>query len=583
MINWLQQIIDIGTSNLERRADRMRVRTLNATCILGIVVPTINLLIALSSGFATPALIAIELSTSSFFVLAFYLNFRLKYYIASIMVTFVVYIACLSSFVETQGQVDHHWFLLVLAIYPFIVLYPREWMHFAFSMLFLVTFLLSFYIEFQQIKLLKESQINNANEVIYWVLALMTFHQSAWLYYIHQSNVDDILTSKEKAEENDRLKSAFLSNMSHEIRTPMNSIIGFTEYLSRDDFNENQKKQYAAIINDSCHQLLRVVNDILDISKIETNQMTIKENTTHLIELITSLYKSFEILAKNKNLNFSLQHNLTDTEKIVLVDAVKLRQILTNLLSNAIKYTDQGSVIFEVQQAKNNLLFMVKDTGIGIREDQQEVIFDRFQQIDNGIAIGTGTGLGLAISRGLTELMKGKLWVESEWRKGSTFYLNIPYRPVQKVLPKKVTSPSSIITGDNEILVKKVLIAEDEIFNFKLLEVILQQLGAEIIWVKNGQDAVNAVKKYPYFDLIFMDIKMPIMNGLDAIQIIKQTHPHIPIIAQSAFAFTDERERCLAVGCDHYLTKPIPKQELIDIFQRYAFSPTSVDKSSVNR
>lgn len=580
MINLLRQIIDIGTDNLERRADRMKVRTLNATCLLGIIVPLINLLVALNTKFASPELILIELSTSTFFFIALYLNYKQYYYLASISATFLVYFACIFSFIETQGQIDHQWFLLVLAIYPFIVLYPREWMSFAFSMLFLMTFLYCFSVDFKNIEEIEESKIQTANNVIYWVLALMTFHQSAWLYYIHKNSVEDVISAKEKAEENDRLKSAFLSNMSHEIRTPMNSIIGFSDYLSRGDLNEDQKKQYAVIINDSCHQLLQVVNDILDISKIETNQMTINDAPTHLIKLVTALYDSFEILTKEKKLNFYLKHNLVEEEAVIGVDEVKLRQILNNLLSNAIKYTNQGSVTFEVRKTKRHLLFIIEDTGSGIKETQQEAIFDRFQQVENEMAVGTG--LGLAISKGLAELMNGKIWVESEWQKGSTFYLEIPYHTIHNPITKESKPLALQIPIETPYSKQKVLIAEDETFNFKLLEVMLRQLGAEITWVKNGQDAVNAIQEGQDFDLIFMDIKMPVMDGLEAIRLIRQTHPRIPIIAQSAFAFTDEKERCLEVGCDHYLTKPIPKQELVDIFQKYALTPTNSEQSSMS-
>ncbi|MEM8523859.1 MAG: ATP-binding protein [Bacteroidota bacterium] len=577
MTNWIQQVIDIGTSSLERRADRMKVRTLNATCILGVVVPTINLIIALASGFATTELILIELATSSFFILAFFLNFRRQYYLASTLVTFVVYLACIFSFWETKGQIDHQWFLLVLAIYPFIVLYPKEWMHFAFSMFFLISFVVCYYIEFPETELIDPSKVHRANEVIYWVLAIMTFHQSIWLYYIHQSNVEDVLSAKEKAEENDRLKSAFLSNMSHEIRTPMNSIIGFSDYLSKDDLDEEQKKQYATIINDSCHQLLRVVNDILDISKIETNQMTINENSTNLIELANALYNNFEILTAKKGLDFQLQHNLKEDEAFVNVDELKLRQVLNNLLSNAIKYTETGYIIFEIQKSESDLLFVVKDTGIGIKEVQQEVIFDRFQQVENGIAVGTG--LGLAISKGLAELMNGEIWVESKWQQGSTFYFRIPYQLTRESITEKVEALFPGMPLKTDAQPKQVLIAEDEVFNFKLLEVVLQQLGAVITWVRNGKDAIEAIKENPNFDLIFMDIKMPVMDGLEATRIIKERFPHIPIIAQSAFAFTDERERCIAAGCSHYLTKPIPKQELVTVFQKYA--SVEIDSTSL--
>lgn len=568
MSNFILRIVNIGTHQLEMRADRLKVRTINVSCLFGILIPLINLLIPIFRGYVTIGMILIELSTIAVFLFAFYMNARQKHHFVSILITLLVYITCLLSFIETQGKVAHHWYLLVLAIYPFIVLYPKEWMNFAFAMLFLISFLVCVHIEFPNQGKLDDVQLETANNVIYWTLALMTLYQSVWLYYIHKSSLNDLRVAKEKAEEHDRLKSAFLANMSHELRTPMNSIVGFSEHINQDYTEEKEIKKYARIIHQSSQQLLGIVNDILDISKIETGQVETSEEPTNIIHLLDTLLQFFEISAKDKGLELTLHHQIDPQQAMVLCDPYKLRQILTNFLANAIKYTQKGQVDFGCKMSEGNLIFHVSDTGKGIAPQFHEQVFDHFWQVsDNSTA---GTGLGLAISKGFAKLMGGKVWVDSHLNEGAIFYLSIPHKASPMVTAPILQHKTSIMAEHQDLNIRKVLIAEDELFNFKIIEILFKKLGIGLVWAKNGQEAVEAVAENPNFDLVLMDIKMPVLDGLSAIKIIKDTHPDLPIIAQSAFAFMDEKAKCLEAGCDYYITKPIQKQELMDVLYQIA-------------
>ncbi|MEN0047378.1 MAG: ATP-binding protein [Bacteroidota bacterium] len=429
------------------------------------------------------------------------------------------------------------------------------------------------FLPFEALVELTTEQVAYINIFIRIAIASLALYFLLMLYYIHEvailnlkNSAKETLLAKEKAEENDRLKSAFLANMSHEIRTPMNSIIGFSEHINQDTVEEKEIRKYAAIINESSQQLLRIVNDILDISKIETGQVDVNYTSVNITAFLNKLYELFKVIAEEKDLELKLHSNISEEEVAILTDVIKLRQILINFLSNAIKYTSKGVIELGCQLQADYVIFHVKDQGRGIATEHQEAIFERFHQIGDENDTETGTGLGLAISKGFAELLGGKISVSSTEGEGSTFYLELPHQK-----PPILSTTDALKVEDLEKsappLYKKVLIAEDELFNYKLLEIVLKQLEIEIVWAKNGQEAVDLVRMYNDFDLILMDIKMPVLNGLEAVKIIKAYNPDIPIIAQSAFAFTDEKERSLQAGCDYYLTKPIKKQELLKILQ----------------
>jgi len=312
--------------------------------------------------------------------------------------------------------------------------------------------------------------------------------------------------------------------------------------------------------------LLNIVNDILDISKIETGQITINNSVVHIDVLIKSLSDFINVLAVQKSLSLCILNEIPKGDNVIWIDESKLRQIITNLLGNSIKYTKKGFVQLQCSLQDEKLLFVVSDTGIGIAEEDQAKIFDRFSQLENELS--SGTGLGLAISKGLTEIMGGNIWFESKINEGSKFYLSVPYAVPQDIEADS-TQTKPALNFSPEAIFNKILIAEDEVFNYKLLEVFFKPFNTEILWAKNGDEAIEIVHQHRDIDFIFMDVKMPILGGIEATKQIKRTHPSIPIIAQSAFAFSEEREICIEAGCDFYLTKPIRRQDLLEIIQQY--------------
>ncbi len=384
--------------------------------------------------------------------------------------------------------------------------------------------------------------------------------------YISQN--EQLLKAKEKAEENEKLKSAFLANMSHEIRTPMNGILGFAQLLKKSNVNTLQKEKYINIINTSGKHLLNLINDIIDISKIEANQLNIHKSifnlNTVLNELFTTCYSNLSTINKT-NIQLKSASCLPDKNAFILSDETRLRQILNNLLSNAIKFTDNGTIKFGYNIDNNNLIFFVQDTGIGISKEKQKIIFQRFIQAShNTEKLYGGTGLGLSISKACVELLKGKIWLESTINVGTTFYFSIPYL--------KVSSDNNIENNDEKTNFNfeglTILIVEDDPTNLMFLKEIFEPLKINVIEVNNGADAIEIIKKRTKIDIILMDIQLPEMDGFETTKQIKTINPSIPIVAQTAFAFATDKQKSIDAGCDDFITKPINTDKLFNIIKR---------------
>jgi len=371
-----------------------------------------------------------------------------------------------------------------------------------------------------------------------------------------------------KAQESDRLKTAFLANMSHEIRTPMNGIIGFSELFLEDNLNEVQRKEYAKIVINSSKQLLAIVNDILDISKIEAGALKLnyeKVNINKLIDEITSFYLP---VAKENNILFTNFKGLDNMKSVIEIDKTKLNQVLTNLLSNAFKFTDKGSIQLGYNLIDDKLQFYVKDTGIGIKQKLQEKIFDRFTQAN--VVLNKkhkGTGLGLAISKKLVEMFKGEIWIQSN-TKGTTVNFTIPYKKATTKLITTVVNEKkpNMKNTSKEFL---ILVAEDEEYNMMYINELFSKTKYKIIEANNGQEAIDLALQNPSINLVLMDIKMPIKNGKDAMKEIKAKKPNLPIVALSAFAMESDVESAIKDGFDAYLTKPIDRKKLFEILNKY--------------
>lgn len=378
----------------------------------------------------------------------------------------------------------------------------------------------------------------------------------------------ELLASKHKAEESDRLKTVFLQNISHEIRTPMNGILGFIELLNSDDLIEKDKKIYMNIVTKSGYRLLNTINDVIEISKIESGQVNLFLSGVNIGEIMTDLFEFFKKQADEKKIKLIYNQSFSGALPLIETDKSLIEKVIVNILRNAIKFTTEGSIEFGYYRENNNLVFYVKDTGCGIPSDRHDAIFERFVQSDLSITRKhEGSGLGLAIAKAYIELLGGKIWMESEINKGSIFYFSIPYKAIQHEITTEEIKEISLTTLNKHLT---LLIAEDDEFSFMYLENILKSDFITIIHTTNGQDTVDALKSNPGISIILMDIKMPGMNGLEATQHIRHFNTTIPIIAQTAYAFAEDKLEIFESGCTDFIAKPIDRTELIRMILKYA-------------
>jgi hypothetical protein len=396
----------------------------------------------------------------------------------------------------------------------------------------------------------------------------------------------ELKDAKEHAEQSDRLKSAFLANMSHEIRTPMNGILGFAELLKEPDLDGERQQEYIRIIEKSGVRMLNIINDIVDISKIESQQMKVSVSVTNINEKIEYIHTFFKPETDKKGIDFRFQTGLPEIKANILTDKEKIYAILTNLVKNAIKFCDKGAIEIgydlvethglvetlhatSLQNPTMSLQFYVRDTGVGIPKNRQEAIFDRFVQADLADKRAfQGAGLGLSISKAYVEMLGGKIWVESEVGKGSTFFFSLPYQ----IELAEETPNTPIISAEEALaLIKKlnVLIAEDDEASEQFLERVVKRFSHKVFKAKTGFEAVDVCHKNHDIDLILMDIQMPGMDGYEATRQIRQFNKGVVIIAQTAFALSGDSEKARKVGCSDYLAKPIGKEQLNEMIHKH--------------
>jgi PAS domain S-box-containing protein len=369
--------------------------------------------------------------------------------------------------------------------------------------------------------------------------------------------------AKEKAEESDRLKSAFLANMSHEIRTPMNGIMGFSQVLLESDFSEKKRNKFLKIIHSRSRHLLQIINDIVDISKIEANQFDIHTEEFCLNDMLHELYETYQtdkISYGKEHLDIQLEKGLNKRKSYINSDVKRLRQILTNLIGNALKFTEKGKIKFGYTlHNEQTLLFYVSDTGIGISQKNQGYIFERFRQLDDSSnRLNEGTGLGLTISKNLSELLGGSMWMESTEGKGSTFYFTIPYN---KQKSEKMEDKSRDQKG-YKWKGKKILVIEDDPTSQEFIKEVLRPTEAELIFSETGEIGLQKYEEQD-IDLILMDIRLPGKNGIEITRKIRQKDGDIRIIAQTAYAMSEDRKKCMDAGANDYISKPIDPDDLM--------------------
>ncbi len=374
----------------------------------------------------------------------------------------------------------------------------------------------------------------------------------------------ELTAAKEKAEESDRLKSAFLANISHEIRTPMNGILGFAQLLKEPHLTGEEETEYIDLIQKSGERMLNLINNLINISRIEAGETMLQESETPVNELMRDLYAFFKPEIDKKGLRLNLKTGLPDNDSVIETDSGKLIQILTNLIQNALKFTSSGEIDFGYNRSNSTLEFYVIDTGIGIAADMKEKIFDRFHQVDNTLTrTQEGSGLGLSISQAYVEMLGGTIRIESREGWGSEFYFTLPYRPTflqQKPIPSPVNQ-KPIITAP----FITILIAEDDAVSSLLLKKNLTDENINTLFAVNGKEAVEMVQQHQEINIVLMDIRMPVMNGFDTTRVIKELRPDLPVIVQTAFTSKDEKDKSHEAGCDGYITKPINKVELLEL------------------
>lgn len=400
----------------------------------------------------------------------------------------------------------------------------------------------------------------------------------------HKTNdVKRIETAGVPAKNTPDVSSSLLMNISHEIRTPLNGILGFSEIIRNTDLSPGDKEKYISIIKTCGKSILKIVEDIVDLEYIETQQITIKNDDFAIGGLMTDLYDHFkndDLYRQKENVELRLNTNI-DGNTLINSDRGRIWQILVNIIGNAIKYTEEGFVeigckIQESYQKKKGeqlIVFFVKDTGIGIDKEFQKNVFDRFVKFEHEFAkMYGGTGLGLAIAKDLAQLLDGKIWFESEPGIGSQFYFSLP-TSVATFAVKDLPMTSKEIKNKFIWTDKCVLIVEDDEMSLIYLKEVLKPTQIEIIYARNGKQAIEMVESNPKIDIILMDIKLPEIDGYEATRRIKLIKPLIPVIAQTAYAMADDYQKSMQVGCDEYISKPINRRKLLQTIESLIRQP----------
>ena len=393
------------------------------------------------------------------------------------------------------------------------------------------------------------------------------FRQIGNLFEENSKQKKELIEAKIRAEESDRLKSSFLANLSHEIRTPMNAINGFTDLIINTKLSKTEKLDYLKVIESSGHNLVSIIDDLIEMSKIESNQIKPNYSSINLDSCISELYETLKVtISKSKTIDFIILKNTNPVAHLIKVDEVKLKQVLVNLINNAIKFTEKGHVAFgyKVDEYNAKIIFRIEDTGMGIDKNNHQYIFDRFKRVESDVSIKVGgLGLGLAISKAYVEMMGGEITLESKVKKGSVFTFSIPLNYDQRtrinVRPICLKETSEVFNGGT------ILIAEDDNINFLLFQKVIQSRNYKIIRAVNGQEAVDICINNPNLDLVLMDIKMPIKNGYEAFEEIKLIRPTLKVVAQTAYSSNEDEEKIYNAGFYGYLTKPINREKLFEM------------------
>jgi CheY-like chemotaxis protein len=381
----------------------------------------------------------------------------------------------------------------------------------------------------------------------------------------------DLIRAREKAEESERYKNVLLTNISHEIRTPMNSIIGFSELLNIGNLATEKRLEYVKTIKNQGIQLLKMIDDVVELTKMEAGKITIRKspcNLDVLLNEILAIFNQYKITENKEHLEIRVVYPLK-RGMVIYTDPGRLQQLISNLINNSIKYTEKGWIEIGYNPvSEQRIEFYVRDTGIGLSRELQKRIFGRIAEEESLNGKPESSGLGLTISKNLIRLLGGKIWVESEIGKGSTFYFNLPHEEVPDTYHRMAPEEEFVIPSYSW-KDKVILVVEDDEVNYRFLEAVLQDTAATVLHARNGYQAVELCKSINKIDLVLMDIKMPEMDGFQATRLIREFNRKIPIIAQTAYVHENELNRCIEAGCNEQITKPIEIKEFFEKVDRF--------------
>jgi len=377
---------------------------------------------------------------------------------------------------------------------------------------------------------------------------------------------EELVKAKDEAEASNRLKTSFLANISHEIRTPLNSVVGFANLLLAENPDSESREEYVDHINYNSEKLLQIIGDIIDLSRLESSQMEISYEEASIAEVVREVTEDTTRLIKRqeKPILLSVRNNFDDVSDLIFTDRVWLKRVLNHLMDNAVKFTLEGSVELSYGLEDSLLRFTVKDTGIGIKKENLDTIFDEFrQEIDGHHKPFEGLGVGLTLVKEVVERLGGQVRVTSEKGMGSEFSILLPYRPagIIKIKPKPEISQNEITNWSS----KKCLIVDDNKDVLTYLNRILLDTGIDVLMARSGPEALRIIRDDSSIDIVLLDMQMPEMNGIEVTKEIRKIRSNMPIIAQTAFVFEDDKDIVLEAGCDACLVKPIRREQLISV------------------
>jgi len=383
---------------------------------------------------------------------------------------------------------------------------------------------------------------------------------------------EELIKANLEVETSNKLKSTFLANISHEIRTPLNSVVGFSNLILADDISKEVREQYFEHITYNSEKLLQIIGDIIDLSRLESSQIKIANEEVSVKDVVKEVIdEARQVIRRNeKNITVIVITQFDDKNDLIISDRLWLKRVLNHLMDNAIKFTLDGSVELSYYPQNGDLVFKIKDTGIGINKENLGKIFEEFrQEIDGHHRPFEGLGIGLTLVKEVIQRMGGKIIVQSEKGIGSVFTFSIPYRRVEKISPEKDDIQKDLPTIDIDWSSRKCLLVDDNVDVLTYLKKILLDTGINVITASSGSAAIEAIRKYTDLDLILLDLQMPEINGIEVTQEIRQINRNIPIIAQTAYIFEEDKDMILRAGCDACLIKPILKENLITVMSSF--------------